>query len=152
LTTYRQISLATLNTTLLPETIDIMKLATYLLFSLAVGVQCGAFVVKPSTPVVVSTDRRFTLAMAYDMVPELEGGQDMTPSSSLPSCRMKKMEALPDIKSDVGPVHKFWMTAEADGKLISEYRTQLLKDASKKANFPGFRKVSERTRVISMSL
>jgi hypothetical protein len=128
-----------------------MKLANYSLPLLAVVAQCGAFVVQP-TPLVVSTDRQFALGMAYDMVPELEGGEDMTPSSSLPGCRMKKMEALPDIRSDVGPVYKFWLTAEADGKLIKEYRTQLLKDASKKANFPGFRKVRERTRVKSLKL
>jgi hypothetical protein len=126
-----------------------MKLATYLLPCLAVVVQCGAFVVQQPSTVVVSTDRRFALGMAYDMVPEMEGGEEMTPNSSLPSCRMKKMEPLPDIRSDVGPVYKFWMTAEADGTMIKTYRTQLLKDASKKANFPGFRKVSERMRAVS---
>jgi hypothetical protein len=122
-----------------------MKLATSLLSLLAVVVQCGAFVVQQPTTVARST----TLAMAYDMTPEAEGGEEMTPNSSLPSCRMKKLEARPDIRSDIGPVSKFWLTAEADGTMIKTYRTQLLKDASKKANFPGFRKVSERKRVCS---
>ncbi len=127
-----------------------MKLATSFLSFLAVVVQCGAFVVQHPTLAVVSTDRRFALGMAYDMVPEAEGGEEMTPNSSLPSCRMKKMEARPDIRSDIGPVSKFWLTAEADGTMIKEYRKQLLKDASKKANFPGFRKVSARMRVVSL--
>jgi hypothetical protein len=122
-----------------------MKLATSLLSLLAVVVQCGAFVVQQPTTVARFT----TLAMAYDMTPEAEGGEEMTPNSSLPSCRMKKLEARPDIRSDIGPVSKFWLTAEADGTMIKTYRTQLLKDASKKANFPGFRKVSERKRVCS---
>jgi hypothetical protein len=122
-----------------------MKLATSLLPFLAVVVQCGAFVVQQPAPVA-----RFALGMAYDMVPEAEGGEELTPNSSLPSCRMKKLEARPDIRSDIGPVSKFWLTAEADGTMIKEYRTQLLKDASKKANFPGFRKVSARTKVISL--
>ena len=120
-----------------------MKLATSLLPLLAVVAQCGAFVVQQPTPFVVST----ALSMAYAMTPEAEGGEELTPNSSLPSCRMKKMEARPDIRSDIGPVSKFWLTAEADGTMIKEYRKQLLKDASKKANFPGFRKVSASTRL-----
>jgi hypothetical protein len=120
-----------------------MKLASSLLSLLAVVAQCGAFVVQQPTPVAVSVAT--ALSMAYDMTPEAEGGEELTPNSSLPSCRMKKMEARPDIRSDIGPVSKFWLTAEADGTMIKEYRKQLLKDASKKANFPGFRKVSEKT-------
>ena len=47
---------------------------------------------------------------------------------------------------DLGPVegedgvHSFWLSAVADGKKIKELRTQTEKEASKKANFPGFRK------------
>lgn len=37
-------------------------------------------------------------------------------------------------------VHSFWLRAVADGKKIKELRTQTEKEASKKANFPGFRK------------
>jgi hypothetical protein len=128
-----------------------MKLATSLLPFLAVVVaQCGAFVVvQQPTPSVVAVVSTALSMAAYAMTPEAEGGEEMTPNSSLPSCRMKKMEARPDIRSDIGPVSKFWLTAEADGTMIKEYRKQLLKDASKKANFPGFRKVSERTRVVT---
>jgi hypothetical protein len=120
-----------------------MKLASYLLPFLAV-VQCGAFVVQ-TTPGVVST----ALGMAaVELKEEPEGGREMTPKSSLPGARMKRMNALPTIASDEGRVFKFWMTAEANGDLIKGYRTQLQKDAAKKANFPGFRKVSERTRIV----
>ena len=83
-----------------------------------------------------------SLAEAVELEPEPEGGDELSPTkSSLPDCRMKKMEALPDVKSDDGDVYKFWMTAVADGTLIKETRVKLLKEASKKANFPGFRKV-----------
>ena len=49
---------------------------------------------------------------------------------------------------DMGPVegedgvHSFWLSAVADGAKIKELRVQTEKEASKKANFPGFRKVS----------
>jgi hypothetical protein len=129
-----------------------MKLATTSVLSLlaVVVAQCGAFVVQqqqPTPAAVVGTG--WALSMAYDMTPEAEGGEELTPNSSLPSCRMKKMEARPDIRSDIGPVSKFWLTAQADGTMIKEYRKQLLKDASKKANFPGFRKVSEKMKASS---
>jgi hypothetical protein len=75
------------------------------------------------------------------LVAEPEGGTEMTSSTSIPGCRMKEMRELAEVKSDDGPVFEFWMTAEAEGALIKEIRTQILKDASKKANFPGFRKV-----------
>jgi hypothetical protein len=121
-----------------------MNFAAYTLPFLYLAQQCGAFVVGPSASFSVAVvPRRSALGMAVELHPELEGGDEMTPKSSIPGCRMKKMEALPDSKSDDGPVYKFWMTAEADANLIKEFRTQLLKDASKKANFPGFRKVSD---------
>ena len=55
---------------------------------------------------------------------------------------MKQMDLIKEDSHD-GPVYQFWMTAEVDGALIKELRTQILKDASRKANFPGFRKVCE---------
>lgn len=55
---------------------------------------------------------------------------------------MKKMAPVPDIKSDDGDVFEFWLTATAEAAMIQEIRTTILKDASKKANFPGFRKVT----------
>jgi hypothetical protein len=83
---------------------------------------------------------------AVELDPEPEGGEEITPLSSLPDCRVKNMGEQPKIKSDDGPVYEFWMMASAEGALVKEIRTQILKDASKKANFPGFRKVSRLMR------
>eukprot|EP00557_Chaetoceros_sp_GSL56_P007723 CAMPEP_0176505194 /NCGR_PEP_ID=MMETSP0200_2-20121128/16358_1 /TAXON_ID=947934 /ORGANISM="Chaetoceros sp., Strain GSL56" /LENGTH=153 /DNA_ID=CAMNT_0017904719 /DNA_START=284 /DNA_END=742 /DNA_ORIENTATION=- len=60
----------------------------------------------------------------------------------MPGSRMKNMGASGDEQQQEGEgqVYTFWLEAEADGKLIKEYRIQVEKDASKKANFPGFRK------------
>lgn len=96
----------------------------------------SAFVLRP-TPLSVSTTR----LQAVGLEPEPEGGEEMVALQTVPDCRMKKMKALPDIKSDQGDAYEFWMTAVADSNLVKEIRTQILKDASKKANFPGFRKV-----------
>jgi hypothetical protein len=75
--------------------------------------------------------------------PEPIGGDELTAvSRTMASFRMKNMGPVADIKSDLGTVYQFWMLAEADGSLVKEYHQQLLKDASRKANFPGFRKVS----------
>ena len=38
-------------------------------------------------------------------------------------------------------VFKFWLSAKVDGVAVKKFRVQTEKDASKKANFPGFRKV-----------
>ena len=46
------------------------------------------------------------------------------------------------LKSPDGTVYNFWLLSVAEADLIKEIRGQILKDASKKANFPGFRKVS----------
>jgi len=128
-------------------------LATFLvavaMVSSAATVSAAAFVVKSRTDShrrVVNIDRIVgsgtSLFEAVELEPEPEGGEEMKPAkSSLPDCRMKKMERVPDVTSDSGDVHKFWMTAVADGTLIKETRTKLLKESSKKANFPGFRKV-----------
>merc|ERR1719223_795407 len=53
---------------------------------------------------------------------------------------MKNMGEVEGVKEDEGTVYKFWLTATAEASLIKEYNTQILKDAAKKANFPGFRK------------
>jgi hypothetical protein len=74
---------------------------------------------------------------------EPEGGKELTATSAtLPGCRMKQMDELKDIKSQIGTPYQFWMTAKVEGELIKSIQTKILKDASKKANFPGFRKVS----------
>ena len=82
-----------------------------------------------------------TLHAGVELEPEPAGGKELTAvTSSMPGCRVKEMQVLPT-KTDLGTPYRFWMTAEVDGTLIKEIRTQILKDASKKANFPGFRKV-----------
>ena len=81
-----------------------------------------------------------TLQAAVALEPEPEGGKELTAITSMPGCRVKEMKEL-SVKSNLGTPYQFWMTAEVDGTLIKEIRTQILKDASKKANFPGFRKV-----------
>eukprot|EP00559_Dactyliosolen_fragilissimus_P006000 CAMPEP_0184865782 /NCGR_PEP_ID=MMETSP0580-20130426/19052_1 /TAXON_ID=1118495 /ORGANISM="Dactyliosolen fragilissimus" /LENGTH=192 /DNA_ID=CAMNT_0027365101 /DNA_START=102 /DNA_END=680 /DNA_ORIENTATION=+ len=81
------------------------------------------------------------LLMAVELVAEPEGGEELTAIESMPFCRVKNLGADDEVNSEDGSqVYSFWMTAEADGALIKKYRTQVEKDASKKANFPGFRK------------
>uniref|UniRef100_A0A7S2VB02 Trigger factor ribosome-binding bacterial domain-containing protein n=1 Tax=Entomoneis paludosa TaxID=265537 RepID=A0A7S2VB02_9STRA len=81
------------------------------------------------------------LGMVVEAFPEPEGGVEVSPvGSSLPGSRVKQMEELKGVKSDLGTPYEFWLTAEVDGTLVKEVRTTILKDASKKANFPGFRK------------
>lgn len=86
------------------------------------------------------------LSAAVELEPEPEGGMELTARKSMPDCRMKRLRQL-DIrpsKNDEGggggEAYEFWMTAVAEGELIKSIRAQILKDASKKANFPGFRK------------
>eukprot|EP00977_Amphora_coffeiformis_P012012 scaffold2954_cov171-Amphora_coffeaeformis.AAC.14 len=79
------------------------------------------------------------LQAVVELEPEPEGGKELTPTTSMPGCRMKEMDEL-KLKSKLGTPYQFWMTAEVDPTLVKEIRTQVLKDASKKANFPGFRK------------
>lgn len=78
---------------------------------------------------------------AVALEPEPEDGEEITPLKSMAGCRMKKLQELKNIKSENGPAYQFWMTATVDGSMIKEYNTELLKNAKKKANFPGFRKV-----------
>eukprot|EP00547_Thalassionema_nitzschioides_P000020 CAMPEP_0194209144 /NCGR_PEP_ID=MMETSP0156-20130528/7370_1 /TAXON_ID=33649 /ORGANISM="Thalassionema nitzschioides, Strain L26-B" /LENGTH=177 /DNA_ID=CAMNT_0038936253 /DNA_START=233 /DNA_END=766 /DNA_ORIENTATION=- len=75
-----------------------------------------------------------------ELVAEPEGGEELTASSSMEGTRVKKLEEADGLKSNDGPVYKFWLKSLASGDLIKEYKITLLKDAKKKANFPGFRK------------
>lgn len=75
---------------------------------------------------------------AAEIKPEPEGGEELTKiSSSLPDSRMKNMG--PAEEGEEG-VYNFWLTAKADGGKIAKLRVQTEKEASKNANFPGFRK------------
>lgn len=81
------------------------------------------------------------LYLHYELKAEPEGGEELSPVASMAGSRMKNMGIDTSTKSEDGSdVFTFWLTADADGKLIKEYRTTVEKDASKKANFPGFRK------------
>lgn len=73
--------------------------------------------------------------MELELETEPDGGKELSALKTMPGCRMKEMEAIK------GDGFEFWMTAQAEGSLVKEIRTQILKDAAKKANFPGFRKV-----------
>jgi FKBP-type peptidyl-prolyl cis-trans isomerase (trigger factor) len=54
---------------------------------------------------------------------------------------MKQMKEV-EVPEEEAPRRRFefWMTAVAEADLVASIRSQILKDASKKANFPGFRK------------
>jgi hypothetical protein len=81
------------------------------------------------------------LQLQVDLDPEPSDGQEILPRKPIPDTRVKKLELQPSMADDNGsPVYKFWIASTAEGSLIAGYRTQILKDASKKANFPGFRK------------
>ena len=92
-----------------------------------------------------SSSSQLRHAALVELEPEPAGGEELTATTTLPGCRMKQMGPAVQDTSNVEnkglEVFEFWMTAEADGALFQEIRTQLLKDASRKANFPGFRKV-----------
>lgn len=90
---------------------------------------------------VVGSRNSVALNAAVELMPEPEGGEELTAVKSMEGSRMKKMGVAEKVKSDDGIVYKFWLQATARGPLIKELNTQVLKDASKKANFPGFRKV-----------
>jgi Bacterial trigger factor protein (TF) len=77
---------------------------------------------------------------AVELTPEPEGGEELTAVKTMPGSRMKNMGEANGVTSDQGTVYSFWMQATANGALIKDLNTQVLKDAKRKANFPGFRK------------
>jgi len=85
--------------------------------------------------------------MAVELNPEPEGGTELKSLSTMANSRMKNMgivssDDLSNSENEAadGDVYEFWMTAEAEGALIKDYRVKVSKDAAKSANFPGFRK------------
>lgn len=79
---------------------------------------------------------RTTLLRAAELKPEPEGGDELPKlSSSMDGSRMKNLGA-----EDEEDVFKFWLSATASGEKVKKFRQQTEKEASKKANFPGFRK------------
>ena len=90
-----------------------------------------------TSPSIIHHSRRSSSLYAAELIAEPEGGEELTKiSSSLPGSRMKNLGA-----EDEEGVFKFWLSATADGGMVKKFRLQTEKDASKKANFPGFRKV-----------
>ena len=79
-----------------------------------------------------------TLLRAAELKPEPEDGEELKKiSSSLPDSRMKNLGP-----ADEEGVYNFWLTATADGEKVKKLRVQTEKEASRNANFPGFRKAS----------
>jgi hypothetical protein len=103
---------------------------------------CCGFSVRPLNNGVGCGVCRLQLSH-YELDPEPEGGEILTPRTSIPGCQMKQMDEVKKSKSG-DLAYSFWMSAQAEGALIKEIRTQILKDASKKANFPGFKKVGSK--------
>lgn len=84
----------------------------------------------------ISSPSSSTILRAAELKPEPEGGDELAKiSSSLPDSRMKNMG--PD---DEEGVFQFWLSATAEGERVKKLRVQCEREASKKANFPGFRK------------
>mmetsp|Transcript_24707 Transcript_24707/g.68206 ORF Transcript_24707/g.68206 Transcript_24707/m.68206 type:complete len:225 (-) Transcript_24707:102-776(-) len=86
------------------------------------------------------------LRAAPELVPEPEGGEEISPVKTLTGSRMKNMgeaEGLTGVRSAEdaeGTINKYWLQATVEGKLIQELHRTVLKESAKKANFPGFRK------------
>jgi hypothetical protein len=115
----------------------------------AVVVVVGAFTMQPKNTLdsrmMLSSPAASALYMgsSIELKAEPDGGVELAAlSATLPGARVKQMDQLKNVKRDMGTPYQFWMTATVEGELIKSVRTQILKDASKKANFPGFRKVS----------
>lgn len=113
-----------------------MKLTLFTI-PLLFAVECYAFVSKPS----FSPVRNRLVLNAVELTAEPEGGEELEAVKTLEGSRAKNMGEVEGMKNDDGVVYNFWITATAEGALIKELNTQVLKDASRKANFPGFRKV-----------
>jgi hypothetical protein len=109
--------------------------------SLILASQCSAFVTN--NPTFVFPSRTSTVLHAVQLKPEPEGGEEMEGISTMAGSRMKKMKEMRGITEGDELVYNFWLTATADAALIKAISTKVLKDASKKAEFPGFRKVSD---------
>jgi hypothetical protein len=111
-----------------------MKLSVLSIAALLLTESAMAFVPCHPAPT------RGVAVSAVELKPEPEGGEEMTAIKTMVGSRMKNMGEAVGIKSDQGTVYRFWMEATANGALIKELNNQVLKDAKKKANFPGFRK------------
>ena len=112
-----------------------MKLSVLSIAALLLNENVMAFF----APCRTHTSRGVSL-LAVALTPEPEGGEEMTAVKTMPGSRMKNMGEADGVTSDQGTVYSFWMQASANAALIKDLNNQVLKDAKKKANFPGFRK------------
>jgi len=90
----------------------------------------SAFVTAPAA---FSVKRACPLAMAVELTPEPEGGEELTAVSTIADTRMKDMgkfegEASKEVD---GTVYTFWLSTTAEGELIKKTRTQLSKEAAR---------------------
>ena len=115
-----------------------MKLSAFSIAAALLLVQ----VVSAFAPTGLVGARTSALRAATELKPEPEGGDEVPAVKTMEGSRLKNMGVVEEVTNENGPVYKFWLTASAKGALVKELNTQVLKDASKKANFPGFRKVS----------
>lgn len=113
-----------------------MKLSLFTI-SISLLSQCATSFV--SQPVHV---RNSVILNAVELAPEPEGGEEITSLKTMEGSRMKNMGEVAGVKDKDGTVYKFWLLCTAEGALVKKLNTQVLKDAAKKADFPGFRKVS----------
>jgi len=103
-----------------------------------------------SAPSFVKVSARRTLspttALAYDLVPEPEGGEIVPRLVPLEDgveseIKMKNMGINSEMSEESGgSVYNFWMRTGAPGVNIKKNWTTISKDAAKNAQFPGFRK------------
>ena len=115
-----------------------MRRATIaIILSSCLASQDGVHAFAPSSSALTTVR---TFLRAVELKPEPDGGDELKrvtlTSSLLPGSRLKNLG--PDDEGE--GIYKFWLTAKADGKEIKRLRDQTEKEASKKANFPGFRK------------
>lgn len=83
------------------------------------------------------------LNMAVELEPEPVGGEEIEAIQSMANSRVKNMGPVEDdsIKGEDGStVYNFWLNASVEASLVKEIRVTVEKDASRNANFPGFRK------------
>jgi len=97
-----------------------------------VSVPRGAYVVKSAAQ---------SMLHMVELHAEPEGGEEMAQLKKVTGMRMKNMGPVQGVTGKSGgQAYNFWMTAIAPGELVKEIRSKITKDASKNANFPGFRK------------
>mmetsp|Transcript_38111 Transcript_38111/g.53696 ORF Transcript_38111/g.53696 Transcript_38111/m.53696 type:complete len:228 (+) Transcript_38111:117-800(+) len=123
-----------------------MKLPASLVFaiSLLTNTYTTTSFVITTTPARTASTKSVTSEVVLfgqpELVAEPEGGDELVAKSTMEDTRMKKMGVVEGKKSENGVVCDFWLSTIVNGKLIKELKMNVLKDAKKKANFPGFRK------------